>query len=73
VEAVAEGENLPAELRERLEAALVEAGQRIGVNIGKGSGNARVVIALENGSVRWVEPTLIRVPASRLEEIRADG
>ncbi len=60
---VAEGRDLPAELRERLEDALAEAGRRIGVNLGVG--NARVVIALQDGRVRWVEPTLEKVPPSR--------
>ena len=71
VEAVAEGQHLPAELRDRLEQCLVEAGQRIAVDVTRG--NVRVTIALENGRVRWVEPTLVRVPASRLDDDLAVG
>lgn len=67
---VAEGLTLPADLRDRLEQALVEAGHRIGVDVT--SGNARVVVAMEHGKVRWVEPTLIRVPVSRLAEAREE-
>lgn len=56
---------LPPELRERLEAVLVEAGLRVGFDLS--TGNAKVEIGLENGRVRWVQPTLLRVPVSRLE------
>lgn len=53
------------EPRALLEAALTETCRRIGVDITQG--NARVEIALENGRVRWVEPCLVRVAASRFE------
>lgn len=52
--------------RTLLEAALIEACRRVGVDITVG--NARVEIAVENGRVRWVEPALVRVPVSRFED-----
>lgn len=64
-----EGQNLPDGLRVRLEQLLAEMGERIGFDMAQG--NVRVTFALENGHYRWMEPTILRVPASRFEELAA--